>query len=212
MLGINGFHRAFETSHHIPFCYLPTTAVRVKYLQYNEYANRPAFGYICFNELRNAVAKEQFLLRERAIKVCSAFPNFYKAPRVTFRAFLLLVTPPVSLTRHRFRRRVLFTTWVTLLLCPDISIAKVSCPPCFIANGTVRLDQDSFFSSSLFTLRRFLRKVETSRTSFACISTSFTPRPRASWEIRHDNSDLTKVFVPRRVNLMAQRRQRLNAS
>lgn len=41
--------------------------------------------------------------------------------------------------------------------------------------------------------------------------TSFASRPRVSWEIRLDNSDLTKVFVSRRVKLTATT-TRLNAS
>lgn len=32
-----------------------TGGFRVKHLRHNEYANRPAFGYICFNELRSGV-------------------------------------------------------------------------------------------------------------------------------------------------------------
>lgn len=130
---------------------LPTTAVRVKHLQYNEYANRPAFGYICFSELRNAVSRRSSSFAE-VIKVCSVFPNLYKAKGVTFRAFLLLVTATVSLTLIVFATRL--SRRVTLLFCSNISIAKVS-RMFYLANGTVRLDQGSFFR--VFTLKWFLR-------------------------------------------------------
>lgn len=111
-------------------------------------------------------AKKQFL-HTKAIKVCPVFPNLCKAKGVTFRTFLLLVTSPASLTRHCFRRRVPFTTSDATFLLRNISIAKVSLT-FHSANGAARLDQGFFFQVSLRLCERFLRKVETFSTLFAC--------------------------------------------
>lgn len=148
-LGANNFHRAFETSHHPVLLWdLPTTAVRVKHLQHNEYANRPAFGYICFNELRNAVSREEAVpSRKKAIKVCPVFPNLYKAkgvylPRVFIARYFARIPHSTLFPSSRFLSRR-----VTLLFCSNISIAKVSLV-FHSANGTVRLDQGFFFQVS----------------------------------------------------------------
>lgn len=46
-----------------------------KHLRYNEYANRPAFGYICFNELRSAIARRNEFLLTRCCRKSPPLPT-----------------------------------------------------------------------------------------------------------------------------------------
>lgn len=129
--------------------------------------------------------------------------SLQSAKRVAFRAFLLLVTfARVAYSTLFSLPPFFFTMSDELLFCSNISIVKISSRLCFITNGTVRLDQSSFFQVSPH-LEGSSAKLELSKLhshAFYFVRLSLT---RVSWEIRLNNSDLTKVFVSRRVKLTA---------
>lgn len=96
--------------------------------------------------------------------------SLQSAKRVTFRAFLLLVTLPVLLTRHYFRRRIFFfSRRVTSYFSAQIYRSRKFPPVRVFQHEWHSTIRSRLFLPSLSTLGRFLRKVETFWTSFACI-------------------------------------------
>lgn len=179
----------------IPFCYEIYQPPPLGWSTYSTMSMQidPAFGYICFNELRNAVSREEAVPLRKGHKSLSCISKSLQSEGSYF--------PHVFIARYfaRIARSTLFPSSefhsrrMTLLFCSNISIAKV-----FLvfhsANGIVRLDQGFFFQVPLRLCERF---------SFAKLKLSqlylhaayFVTSPRVSWEIRaRQFIDLTKVL------------------
>lgn len=155
----------------------------MKHLQHNEYANRPAFGYICFNELRTrrlapSRAKKQFL-HAKAIKV-PYFQIFTK------------------------RRESLSARFYCSLLCPhrSLDIVSIVAFPFTTSDATfllkIYIDRKSFPRVSLHERHSPIRSRLLLPSFYVCVKGS-SAKLKLSQLIRMQPTSLLRRACPERL-------------